>query len=59
LFSVGSISPNQINELENLPTYEGGDQRYVQAAYVPVDKISDFYAGKGAKTKITGDEKDQ
>lgn len=59
MFSVGSISPNQINQLENLPTYEGGDQRYVQAAFVPIDKIAGFYEGKSAKIQSPKDEEDK
>jgi len=46
LFSVGALSPNDINALENRDSFEGGDQRFVQGAYVPIDMIRDFYAQK-------------
>jgi len=46
LFSVGALSPNDINALENRDSFEGGDQRFVQGAYVPLDMIRDFYAQK-------------
>lgn len=35
-FSVGSLSPNEIRALENENPYAGGDEYWVQGAYVPV-----------------------
>lgn len=46
LFAIAAISPSQIAELENLPKPLNGDMYYVQGAYVPTDKIADFYKGK-------------
>lgn len=52
LFGIGAITPNQIATFENMPTYPDGDQRFVQAAYAPIDRINDFYKGKSpANTK--------
>lgn len=50
LFSIATINPNHIAELENLPMPTNGDKYYVQGAYVPTDKIDDFYKSKAGKT---------
>lgn len=38
LFQVAAMSPNQIADKENLPRFEGGDQRFVNSTYVPIDQ---------------------
>ena len=48
-FNVGSISQNEIRELENQNPIDGGDRYYVQGALVPVDKIDDIIDAKKAK----------
>lgn len=55
LFGIASITPNQIAQMENMPTYDGGDKRYVQAAYVPVDKIDEFYKSKSPQNNNSND----
>lgn len=49
LFAIAGITPNQIAELENMPKFDGGDNRFIQAAYAPLNKIESFYEGKGTK----------
>ena len=53
MFAVGAISPNRIRELENLPPYEGGDRHYVQAGFVPTDKIDNVYEKNTTNEKTT------
>lgn len=38
LFQVAALSPNQIADKENLPRFDGGDQRFVNSTYVPIDQ---------------------
>jgi phage portal protein BeeE len=38
VFGVAALTPNQIADRENLPRFEGGDRRYVNAVYVPVEE---------------------
>lgn len=40
--NIGVYSPNDIRELEDEPPVPGGDQRFVQGAMVPLDKIADI-----------------
>lgn len=37
LFQIAGITPNQIAEKENLPKFDGGDQRFVNSTYVPIE----------------------
>jgi HK97 family phage portal protein len=37
IFQMAGITPNQIADRENLPRFEGGDQRYVNATFVPAE----------------------
>lgn len=37
LFQLGGITPNQIAEKENMPRFEGGDQRFVNSTFVPIE----------------------
>ena len=36
-FGIGAISPNKVAQLENLPTYEGGDSHYLMSNYMSVE----------------------
>lgn len=36
LFNIGSITPNEIRSLEDMPPKEGGDELYIQGAVVPL-----------------------
>ncbi len=38
LFSMGSITPNQICKWENYPSYEGGDDHFLLTQYMSVEK---------------------
>lgn len=38
LFQVAGMSPNQIADKENLPRFEGGDQRFVNSTFIPLDQ---------------------
>lgn len=40
IFQVGGISPNEIAEIENFPTVEGGDERFVPMNLVPLSKAN-------------------
>ena len=44
LFQNGGITPNQICRLEDLPTFEGGDEHYTQLNMIPVSKQDEYYA---------------
>ena len=46
MFAVGAISPNEIRKLENMAAYDGGDRYYVQAGFVPDDKMDNLYNDK-------------
>jgi HK97 family phage portal protein len=35
--SLAGITPNQIADRENLPRFDGGDQRFVNSTFVPID----------------------
>lgn len=51
LFQLGSISPNEIRKLEDLPTIEGGDQRFVQLNMVPLDQAADPFGSMDNATE--------
>jgi HK97 family phage portal protein len=40
LFQIGALSPNEIRRLERLPTYEGGDEHFVQVNMATVKQIA-------------------
>lgn len=42
MFNVGAYSPNDILQNEDEEPVEGGDQRFVQGAMVPIDKIAEM-----------------
>jgi HK97 family phage portal protein len=46
MFAVGGLSPNEIRKFENQAAYDGGDQRFVQAGYAPINLIDEFYKSK-------------
>jgi HK97 family phage portal protein len=50
MFAVGALDPNEIRQLENMPAYDGGDRKYVQAGFVPTDKIDEMYSNKYTAT---------
>lgn len=51
LINLGVMTPNQAAELEDLPTYQGGDTHYVQGAMVPVDLLREFIMSKTAQAQ--------
>lgn len=36
-FGIGAITPNKVAQLENLPTYEGGNDHYLMSNYMSVE----------------------
>lgn len=63
MFSVAAFSPNKILEFEDMDPVEGGDQRFVQLGYAPLDKISEYFdnvisAKIDAKLKVPQDTSD-
>jgi HK97 family phage portal protein len=49
----GVFSPNNVLELEDMNTYEGGDVHIFNAASIPVDKIHEGYKKGGTKNEQT------
>ncbi|RKD96775.1 phage portal protein [Marinifilum flexuosum] len=43
MFSIGAFSPNKILQLEGENTFEGGDERYIQGANIPLSVIKEKY----------------
>lgn len=54
LIQNGVMSPNMAAEFEDLPTYEGGDQHFIQLNMVPVDKIADVVESQIKKSSGAG-----
>ena len=46
MISTGVYSPNMVLEMEDKDSYEGGDQRFIQSAFIPVDMARDFWEGR-------------
>lgn len=46
MWAVGAMSANDILEKENQVGYEGGGRHYVQAGFIPVDKVDQFLDSK-------------
>lgn len=46
----GTLSPNDVRDMENMNRYEGGDVYFVNGANVPVDMMRDYVGGKAAPT---------
>lgn len=42
LFNIGSITPNEIRSLEDMPPKEGGDELYIQGAVVPLKDAGEW-----------------
>ncbi len=55
LFQNGGITPNQICKLEDLPTFEGGDEHYIQLNMISV-KNADTYYQEQKKTETKRSE---
>lgn len=62
LFNIGSITPNEIRSLEDMPPMEGGDELYIQGAVVPLkdagrwqDKYEPLSAGNDAQNNANED----
>jgi len=51
MFSIGAISPNQIRRLENQTPYDGGDQFFAQAGFMPITDLQDFHKSKTKKNE--------
>ena len=57
MFNIGVFNSNEIREMEDVTTYEGGDEYYLQGALVPVSKIADFIESKIQASKNKGQAK--
>lgn len=53
LFAIGAMSPNEIRRLENQSAYEGGDQYFAQAGYMPINALENYHL---SKNKTNGNE---
>lgn len=42
LFNIGSITPNEIRSLEDMPPKEGGNELYIQGAVVPLKNAGEW-----------------
>jgi HK97 family phage portal protein len=51
MFNIAVLNANEIREMEDLTTYEGGDEYYIQGALVPVSKIAEFIDSKIQSSK--------
>lgn len=57
MWGIGSLSPNEIRSNEDMNSYDGGDNYFMQLSYAPVDRIISGEATKYFK-KSTLDNKD-
>lgn len=39
-FGIGAITPNKVAQLENLPSFEGGNQHFLMSNYMSVEKYN-------------------
>lgn len=39
-FGIGAITPNKVAQLENLPSFQGGDDHYLMSNYMSVEKYN-------------------
>lgn len=46
MWGLSAISANEIRKLENQPAYEGGDQYFAQAGFVPVHLMEQYHLQK-------------
>ena len=51
MFSIGAMSPNRIRQLENESAYDGGDQHFAQAGYMPITQLADYHKSKTNKNE--------
>lgn len=49
MFSIGAMSPNRIRQLENEPGYDGGDEHFAQAGYMPITQLAEYHKSKISK----------
>ncbi len=49
MWGIGALSPNEIRSAEDLNSYEGGDEYFMQLSYAPVSKIISGEAAKDFK----------
>lgn len=59
MFNIGVMNANEIREMEDLTTYEGGDKYYLQGALVPVDSIDKIIDSKVEASKNKGQDKEK
>lgn len=59
LFNIGSITPNEIRALEDMPPMDGGDKLYIQGAVVPLEDAGKWQAGKNAAASADDTESDK
>ncbi len=52
MWSRGILSGNEIRVLEDMSTFDGGDRRFIQAGFIPIDRADDFIDSK-TKTQNT------
>lgn len=56
MWGIGSLNPNEIRSNEDLNSYDGGDEYFMQLSYAPVSKIISGEATKNLKN-FTGENK--
>jgi phage portal protein BeeE len=49
MWGIGALSPNEIRSTEDLNSYDGGDEYFVQLSYAPVKEIINGNARKDLK----------
>lgn len=49
MWGIGSMSPNEIRSNEDMNSYDGGDNYFIQLSYAPVDRIISGEATKDLK----------
>ena len=52
LFSLGSITPNQIAKLENFPSYSGGDDHYLLTQFMSVENYNKKLKTTNSQTDV-------
>lgn len=57
MFNIAVLNANEIREMEDMTTYKGGEEYYIQGALVPVSKIADFIDSKIQASKNKGQSK--
>jgi hypothetical protein len=49
MWGMSAISANEIRRLENQAPYEGGDQFFAQAGFMPVEDLKNYHLSKNKK----------